>query len=192
MKEEKQGRSRQKPHQKATAKETREIKHLETAMESLRVSEPEGSKSRRPRPRSRQCGAAAQTLHPSPKEAELPFLEDILGLKAEPGPLKYGSHSEQPTSVVTKKVPCTSDIITAALQSKTSPRKQLKRRQPRVSSGHAYSVETDNGYWTADGAPDDEPDMQHKEDSETASTSTSTRKRDDKKRIPRVSIIDLT
>ncbi|KAJ9211890.1 hypothetical protein DTO166G4_6542 [Paecilomyces variotii] len=194
--EEKKRRSgRQKPRQVvAKAEATGEISPLGSSTRSPTGPGTENSKSKaRPRPHQRDAVTTKTTdLSPSPDvDADLPSLEDLLGLNLEPKPSTRGSHAEQSKSEVNEKAPPKNETITAPQPTETSPGKPAKRRQPRTSPRHTYSVTTQKGSWRAEGTPDDEPNTDQTGNTKSSNPSTASEKTN-KKKPSRVSIIDLT
>lgn len=194
--EEKKRRSgRQKPRQVvAKAEATGEISPLGSSTRSPTGPGTENSKSKaRPRPHQRDAVTTKTTdLSPSPDvDADLPSLEDLLGLNLEPKRSTRGSHAEQSKSEVNEKAPPKNETITAPQPTETSPGKPAKRRQPRTSPRHTYSVTTQKGSWRAEGTPDDEPNTDQTGNTKSSNPSTASEK-SNKKKPSRVSIIDLT
>ncbi|KAJ9293033.1 hypothetical protein DTO271G3_8168 [Paecilomyces variotii] len=189
--EEKKRRSgRQKPRQiVAKAEATGEISPLGSSTRSPTGLGPENSKPKaRPRPHQRDAVATKIIdLSPSPDaDADLPSLEDLLGLNLEPKPSMRGPHAEQSKSKVNKEAP-----PIAPQPPETSSGKPAKRRQPRTSPGHAYSVTTQKGSWRAEVTADDEPNTDQTGNTKSSNTSTASEK-SNKKKPSRVDIIDLT
>ncbi|GAD96789.1 rad2-like endonuclease [Paecilomyces variotii No. 5] len=199
VKEEKRSSGGQKKHQTVTkAEATEDTSSPDSSKRSPTASGPEKSKARaRVHPR-RKDTATLELADPSPSpspdlhaDADLPALEDLLGLKSEPKPSGRGSRTEKTKVEVTREAPIKNETATSVQQLQTCSRKPNRRRRQRMSAGHAYSVTTQNGSWRAGGTSDDETDADKTGNTKSSNVSPASGKRNSKK-LPRVSIIDLT
>ncbi|KAL1857848.1 hypothetical protein Plec18170_003072 [Paecilomyces lecythidis] len=197
VEEKKRSSGHQKKHQTGAKPETTEdTNSFDTSKRSPTAPGPGKSKSRaraRPQRHDTAISELADTAPPpsldADADADLPALEDVLDLKPDHEPSARGSHSEQTKSEVTKEAPIKNRTASTPQRPTTFSKKT--RRQQRMSPGHAYSVTIQNGSWRAGATSDDETDADKTGNTKSSNASPASGKRDSKK-LPRVSIIDLT